>query len=141
MISYTSKHMVVSWGYRRTSMSNKSCGISIFLLKKWFRRSHIVRTVGPGDVLSGRGGAITLRSPAFHLKVLGGYFPPRPADRKALSGWKQTCNELLRWHRQEIEREPSRCFILNALDLNDRLGGVRVGADSSVGGVCSGVEG
>ena len=116
------KHIVMHFGYRTTAHSNKSAGCSIFLRKGRFREQHLVETISAPEKLTGRGGAVRLRSGRFDILVIAAYFPPRPPKQSEFAGWKKTVDLLAAWVHNVIQHAKQRSLIVLGADLNDAFG-------------------
>ena len=119
------QHKAVHFGYGRGGLTNKSCGISIMLHKRWFRAPQIATRWCAGErnaAIRGRGGAVRLRSGRFDITVIGIYIAPRPSRAEPKAKWIRQVDAVCEWIEWLLTQLPARTTPMLALDLNDGLG-------------------
>lgn len=130
------RHSLLSWGWSRSTFSNRSCGVNISVGPRF--RNCIKEAFVPPLSLAGRCGGVRLRTCTSDLAFFAVYLPPRGAHHedviercvRAFTGWMNTILRML----------PNRCYPIIVGDINDQFGLVRnewgvdaVHADSRVG--------
>lgn len=112
----TDYHWVVHWGWRRTQHSNRSCGVSVMVHRRFAPRAlHQVWT--PPPALRGRCGAIRLRQGSVDVLLGAFYMPPR-----GLPGAIETGRMVMEWAGKVAGSVGTRTMPIYGLDLNDGLG-------------------
>ena len=113
------KHTGMYFGYRKTAHSNKSAVCSTFLEKGRFREQHVVEFISAPEKLTGKGGAVRLRSGRFDTAT---YFPLRPPKHSEFAGWKRTVDLLAAWVHNLIQHAKQGSLIVLGTDLHDGMG-------------------
>ena len=115
-IFQTNNFTVCSFGYGKSTYSNKSCGCIIAFNNKYFDR---VRTVyNPPPELKGRAGAIRLVRPDIDILVIVIYFPPDPNNPSD----KHCVQMIVDWVRKIINKTGNRCITVLGGDPNAKVG-------------------
>eukprot|EP00959_Pyramimonas_sp_CCMP1952_P023214 488400-Pyramimonas_sp.AAC.1 len=116
-----SGRILVERGWERRPFSNKSCGVSL-LLHKRFKDQH-VRAIRSGpEALAGRCLAVRVQTAQEDITFLLAYFPPRTSEIAKQSVYRSTVERLLQWIQTELSACPSRSVPVLMLDLNDGMG-------------------
>ncbi|CAK0888584.1 unnamed protein product [Prorocentrum cordatum] len=112
---------LIEAGWQRSPFSNRSCGISV-LLHRRFRDEH-VRAVrgGPAGML-GRCLAVRVRTKSEEFTVLALYFSPRVTETKEQAPYERTVRMLFQWLSNELAGCPARSVPVILCDLNDGIG-------------------
>ena len=120
----TPAHNCIHWGYRETTHSNHSVGVTL-LLQKRFKAKNIqcIGQLADSTGLTGKAGFAILRQGALHIAPIVAYFLPKPnksGDRTRK--WKHTCSLLRGWVVDTIAKLPQRCTPVLLMDENSDRG-------------------
>ena len=115
------RHTALSWGWKKTSWSNKSCGITIALGPRL--ANGIKKVFVPPVELTGRVGAVRIRNKTVDLTVFVPYLPPRGIQGENYSA--QCALAVLRWIEKILQQTPQRSMPIILGDLNDSFGLVK----------------
>ena len=110
-----------SAGWRQAQHSNRSCGVSLLLGKK-FKPKHVIKVSSIGDQCPGRGLAVRLKSGFFDLLPMSVYFPPKPTKKAQLKGYQSAVKKIVNWMDEVLSKIPAGCTPLIYTDLNDGVG-------------------
>ena len=102
-------------------MSNKSCGVSIVLGKR-FSKARIYTPMEAKGKLQGRGLAVRIRNRMADFTVCSVYFPPRPGKKVAFGVYRDTCKALAAWLAEVLSATPGSSTPIIFADVNDGIG-------------------
>eukprot|EP00959_Pyramimonas_sp_CCMP1952_P155042 3243836-Pyramimonas_sp.AAC.1 len=75
-------HIALRSGFVAGEYVNRSCGITLLLRRRVFRRKHVVAAPPVPESLRGRVAVYRVRSGRFDLLIPVTYFPPKPSSRR-----------------------------------------------------------
>ena len=114
---------VLHSGWDRTSMSNKSAGVSIMWGKR-FRKAKFLPTLEIGGMMQGRAIASRAIGGYFDFTAIAAYFPPIPESAKEYPVYRKCCNEIVNWVYNVLKSTPSTSTPILYCDVNDGIGKV-----------------
>ena len=112
---------VISTGFLSTTMSNKSCGVSIVLGKK-FRNARVYDPLVAPPKIAGRGLAVRAANGFCDVTAICVYFPPSPRDKSKIPVYRETCREIASWLSAVLCKVPASSTPVLYTDLNDGMG-------------------
>eukprot|EP00972_Heterocapsa_arctica_P094333 13911294-Heterocapsa_arctica.AAC.1 len=99
--------------------TNKSCGVSILLNRRFFSPIHICQTWNAPEGLHGRAGAIRVRHRCTYDYVfISLYYPPHPASLAD----EDVVRKLNRWLSTLLQSLPTRTMPCIGMDANAKGG-------------------
>ena len=119
---------VVSTGYKHTPWSNKSCGCSVVIGKR-FSGARQFPVIEAGGKLQGRGIASRIQNSLGHFNLIVAYSPPRPWAKRSHGKYRDTCLALGNWVNEQLCCTPGNCTPIFFADVNAGLGLRQCGAE------------
>ena len=108
-------------GWQKSSMSNKSCGASIFWGKR-FKKAKMHPTLELSGLPQGRAIASRAQGKYYDLTVISAYFPPVPNSAAELATYRQCCELIVSWITKVIKDTPNASTPILFSDVNDGIG-------------------
>ncbi|CAK0856817.1 unnamed protein product [Prorocentrum cordatum] len=114
-------HHTAQFGWARSRLVTKAGGCAAMINKTWLAKKDLRRIVTPPFALLGRGGPAHVSSGPAAVATTVRYFPPKPSMGGSVEVYKDTCDQLLRWAKQEFLETPQRYTPVICMDLNPGL--------------------
>ena len=117
---------VISSGYVEGNFSNKACGVSIIIGKK-FAKARVHPPIATSGKLGGRGLAVRVSNGYSDFTPIVLYYPPVPWDKKKQGVYRECCKQLTAWCSAVLDKVPSGSTPIIFADVNDGLGVKTIG--------------
>ena len=115
----TNDHLVINSGYGRSAYTNKSCGVTLMLTRKWFSKNSILHYFKVPASLQGRCMAVLLRFFGAKILLINVYFPPPTS--MSTSGYQKCIDAIIRWINSVYEKCKEDVTPIFFTDLNDGM--------------------
>ena len=119
--------LVVSAGFKNTTLSNKSCGTALVIGKR-FSKARMFPPVLASGKIAGRGMGMRVVSSLGDFFPLSAYFPPRPRKKTELGKYRETCRLVAQFICKSLDELPSSCTPVIYADVNDGIGLRKMGS-------------